>query len=289
MIPTLTKATILSTMTTTTPTPRPHVPFPFLRPPLRLATLTRFLTPLPLERISENLIPTPSLQKVQIRTIEVITRRRVQSPLPRLLRMPMTRRRPQPKPHILRRPPMYNENQWHRLPLARRQFQRRRVRSQCSCNHRLALLSLELRSWTLIIRCVAFMLAIESPPHCTLCLKVGPRIEFSKGAVFEDEEIAKIMPFLALPDGAHLVRQYLTRRWPLLTPFQSVEDYSYFHLVPSSPNPTTIFGISCVFFLFLFHASTPQGRPTLRASAGRNGQLKRGQSQSCLPCLPIHA
>ncbi|KZT27431.1 hypothetical protein NEOLEDRAFT_1060681 [Neolentinus lepideus HHB14362 ss-1] len=58
---------------------------------------------------------------------------------------------------------------------------------------------------------------------------VGPKIEFSKGEIFEDEEIAKILPFLALPDGAHL----------------SVEDYSYFHLVPSSPKPTTVFGISC--------------------------------------------
>lgn len=35
---------------------------------------------------------------------------------------------------------------------------------------------------------------------------VGPTIEFSRGALFEDEEIAKILPFLALPDGAHLVR-----------------------------------------------------------------------------------
>jgi hypothetical protein len=35
--------------------------------------------------------------------------------------------------------------------------------------------------------------------------KVGPRIEFSQGSVFEDEDIAKILPFLALPDGAHLV------------------------------------------------------------------------------------
>ncbi|KAF9810499.1 hypothetical protein IEO21_06894 [Rhodonia placenta] len=59
---------------------------------------------------------------------------------------------------------------------------------------------------------------------------VGPKIEFSRGDVVEDEEIAKILPFLALPDGAHL----------------SSEDYSYFHLVPStSPSPTTIFGISC--------------------------------------------
>ncbi|KAG6332000.1 hypothetical protein ID866_7085, partial [Astraeus odoratus] len=58
---------------------------------------------------------------------------------------------------------------------------------------------------------------------------VGPRIEFSQGDIFEDEEIAKVLPFLALPDGAHL----------------STEDYSYFHLVPNAPNPSTIFGISC--------------------------------------------
>ncbi|KZT67293.1 hypothetical protein DAEQUDRAFT_794018 [Daedalea quercina L-15889] len=58
---------------------------------------------------------------------------------------------------------------------------------------------------------------------------VGPKIEFSRGAVCEDEEIAKILPFLALPDGAHL----------------SSEDYSYFHLVPTGPSPSTIFGISC--------------------------------------------
>ncbi|CAA7262871.1 unnamed protein product [Cyclocybe aegerita] len=58
---------------------------------------------------------------------------------------------------------------------------------------------------------------------------VGPRIEYSAGDVFEDEEVAKILPFLALPDGAHL----------------SVEDYSYFHLVKPGLNPTTIFGISC--------------------------------------------
>ncbi|KAF8073978.1 transport protein Avl9-domain-containing protein [Lyophyllum atratum] len=58
---------------------------------------------------------------------------------------------------------------------------------------------------------------------------IGPRIEYSRGEIFEDEEVAKILPFLALPDGAHL----------------SSEDYSYFHLVPPGPNPTTIFGISC--------------------------------------------
>ncbi|THV02974.1 hypothetical protein K435DRAFT_775155 [Dendrothele bispora CBS 962.96] len=58
---------------------------------------------------------------------------------------------------------------------------------------------------------------------------VGPRVEWSKGEIFEDEEINKMLPFLALPDGAHL----------------SAEDYSYFHVVPSGPNPTTLFGISC--------------------------------------------
>ncbi|KAH7925580.1 hypothetical protein BV22DRAFT_1195061 [Leucogyrophana mollusca] len=58
---------------------------------------------------------------------------------------------------------------------------------------------------------------------------VGPKIEFCKGDIFEDEEVAKMLPFLALPDGAHL----------------SLEDYSYFHLVPTTANPTTIFGISC--------------------------------------------
>ena len=35
--------------------------------------------------------------------------------------------------------------------------------------------------------------------------QVGPRIEYSKGEIFEDPEVSKILPFLALPDGAHLV------------------------------------------------------------------------------------
>ncbi|KIJ17655.1 hypothetical protein PAXINDRAFT_129911 [Paxillus involutus ATCC 200175] len=58
---------------------------------------------------------------------------------------------------------------------------------------------------------------------------VGPRIEFSQGDIFEDEEVAKMLPFLALPDGAHM----------------SLEDYSYFHLVPDAASPSTVFGISC--------------------------------------------
>ncbi|KAI0072460.1 hypothetical protein K474DRAFT_1667802 [Panus rudis PR-1116 ss-1] len=58
---------------------------------------------------------------------------------------------------------------------------------------------------------------------------VGPKIEYARGDIFQDDELVKILPFLALPDGAHL----------------TTEDYSYFHLVPAIPNPTTIFGISC--------------------------------------------
>jgi hypothetical protein len=59
---------------------------------------------------------------------------------------------------------------------------------------------------------------------------VGPRIEFAQGDIFTDPEISTTLPFLALPDGAHL----------------ATEDYAYFHLVPSaSPNPSTIFGVSC--------------------------------------------
>jgi hypothetical protein len=59
-----------------------------------------------------------------------------------------------------------------------------------------------------------------------------------------DPEISRLLPFLALPDGAHL----------------SDEDYSYFHVVSSPPKSEsqetldqapfpsnkTVFGISCV-------------------------------------------
>jgi hypothetical protein len=34
---------------------------------------------------------------------------------------------------------------------------------------------------------------------------VGPRIEFSRGTICDDDEVAKLLPFLAHPDGAHLV------------------------------------------------------------------------------------
>jgi hypothetical protein len=36
-------------------------------------------------------------------------------------------------------------------------------------------------------------------------IQVGPKIEYSRGDIFDDEEVYKILPFLALPDGAHLV------------------------------------------------------------------------------------
>ena len=40
------------------------------------------------------------------------------------------------------------------------------------------------------------------------CVQVGPKIEFSRGDIFknEEDELTKMLPFLALPDGAHLVR-----------------------------------------------------------------------------------
>lgn len=64
---------------------------------------------------------------------------------------------------------------------------------------------------------------------------VGPRIEFCQGPLLDlehesgDEEIFKILPFLALPDGAHL----------------NQEDYTYFHVVPRKQGTSTVFGISC--------------------------------------------
>jgi hypothetical protein len=36
-----------------------------------------------------------------------------------------------------------------------------------------------------------------------LDLQVGPRIEYSREEIFEDAEVSKILPFLALPDGDH--------------------------------------------------------------------------------------
>ena len=39
--------------------------------------------------------------------------------------------------------------------------------------------------------------------------KVGPRIEYCKGALFADKELSAFLPFLALPDGAHLVSNFV--------------------------------------------------------------------------------
>ncbi|WVQ94946.1 hypothetical protein IAU59_002036 [Kwoniella sp. CBS 9459] len=72
---------------------------------------------------------------------------------------------------------------------------------------------------------------------------IGPTVEFSyppslQLALQDDEDWARLLPFLALPDGAHL----------------SEEDYSYFHCtyspsggqVPTDvPSSQTLFGISC--------------------------------------------
>ncbi|KAG8992784.1 late secretory pathway protein avl9 [Tulasnella sp. JGI-2019a] len=65
---------------------------------------------------------------------------------------------------------------------------------------------------------------------------VGPRVEMAyPESLLLDEELCKILPFLALPDGAH----------------QSTEDYSYFHLTlenldqESTASTETAFGISC--------------------------------------------
>jgi hypothetical protein len=52
--------------------------------------------------------------------------------------------------------------------------------------------------------CVSRSFANVPPPD--FLSQVGPRIEYSKGTVFEDQELCKVLPFLALPDGAHLVR-----------------------------------------------------------------------------------
>jgi len=58
---------------------------------------------------------------------------------------------------------------------------------------------------------------------------VGPKIEFHEGVIFEDEEIAKILPFLALPDGAHLViNSVIINSW---YPYPECSTQVLFHLV----------------------------------------------------------
>ncbi|ODN95301.1 hypothetical protein L198_04694 [Cryptococcus wingfieldii CBS 7118] len=72
---------------------------------------------------------------------------------------------------------------------------------------------------------------------------IGPTVEFAhpaslQDALANDEDLSRLLPFLALPDGAHL----------------SEEDYSFFHCTysPSDsrvhtnvPSSQTLFGISC--------------------------------------------
>ncbi|KAH8818612.1 transport protein Avl9-domain-containing protein, partial [Flagelloscypha sp. PMI_526] len=85
----------------------------------------------------------------------------------------------------------------------------------------------------------------DSPLVLGICLVdfdhgEGPRIEWSKSYepnvdhdtnIFAHPDVRSILPFLALPDGAHLRE----------------EDYCIFHMVYPSrgPNPRTIFGMSC--------------------------------------------
>lgn len=78
---------------------------------------------------------------------------------------------------------------------------------------------------------------------------IGPTIEYSTPSTLrEDEELARILPFLALPDGAHAVRP---PRLALCVDVeremdaQRDEDYSYFHILAPSISTSTIFGISC--------------------------------------------
>ena len=74
---------------------------------------------------------------------------------------------------------------------------------------------------------------------------VGPKIEFYEGEIFEDEEIAKILPFLALPDGAHLVINFvIMNSWCSYLECQT-QAFFLFHLVlrglylfPHCPNIT---------------------------------------------------
>ena len=46
-----------------------------------------------------------------------------------------------------------------------------------------------------------------------LTLEIGPTVEFAyppslEAAIEDDEDLARLLPFMALPDGAHLVSPY---------------------------------------------------------------------------------
>lgn len=59
---------------------------------------------------------------------------------------------------------------------------------------------------------------------------LGPKVEYSyPDHLKDDSELCTSLPFLALPDGAHM----------------RDEDYSYFHLLSPTISSSTVFGISC--------------------------------------------
>ncbi|GAA95821.1 hypothetical protein E5Q_02478 [Mixia osmundae IAM 14324] len=87
---------------------------------------------------------------------------------------------------------------------------------------------------------------------------LGPVVEYSWPPLLaQDEMLQNSLPFLALPDGAHLVNDLAqdpedptdpmlsSALAPGLSIEQRDEDYTYFHLVCPSVSPSTIFGISC--------------------------------------------
>lgn len=78
---------------------------------------------------------------------------------------------------------------------------------------------------------------------------LGPTVEFAYPEVLQqNEDLNRTLPFLALPDGAHMVRVWrlwVAGRELTCAGLQREEDYSYFHLLLPSIAPGTIFGISC--------------------------------------------
>jgi hypothetical protein len=79
----------------------------------------------------------------------------------------------------------------------------------------------------------------------------GPIVEYSyPPELKDDEDIVKNLPFLALPDGAHMVGGcgLILKGLPALTTcvIQREEDYSCFHLYLPRISTSTIYGISCV-------------------------------------------
>jgi hypothetical protein len=75
---------------------------------------------------------------------------------------------------------------------------------------------------------------------------LGPKIEYSYPThLQEDADLATNLPFLALPDGAHLVRPSANPAHGLTADWQRDEDYSYFHMLCPTISASTIFGISC--------------------------------------------